>query len=92
VLRQNHHNGGRVLVHKVRERQRKALLTLGSIQPDAEEALRMLLDGPLEELEPSEQEEALAMEQEALDVIPVALQEEEDEINEDFKDDDKMDV
>jgi hypothetical protein len=29
--RQMSHNGGRVLVHKIRERQRKALLTLGSV-------------------------------------------------------------
>ena len=36
-------NGGRVLEHKVTVRQRKHLLTMGPIHPDAEEALRSLL-------------------------------------------------
>jgi hypothetical protein len=92
TLRHGHrlmsHNGGRVLEHKVRERQRKALLTLGSIHPDAMDALQMLLDGPItEELAPAELEEALAMEQEALDAIPEVHREEEDDIDEDFEED-----
>jgi hypothetical protein len=87
------HNGGRVLVHKVRERQRKALLTLGSIHPDAEEALQMLLDGPSwEKLAPADLKEALAIEQEALDAIPVVDEDEEDDINEDLEEDDEMGV
>jgi hypothetical protein len=52
------YNDGRILEHKVRERQRKALLTLGSIHPDAMAALQMLLNGP-----------NTAIEQEALDAI-----------------------
>jgi hypothetical protein len=53
------------------------------------DALQMLLDGPnMEELPPVELQEALAMEQEALDAIPEVCQEEEDDINENFEEDD----
>jgi hypothetical protein len=90
--RQMSHNGGRVLIHKVRDRQRKTLLIQGSIHPDAEDALKELLDGPMEELAPDELEEALVMEQEPLDAIPMVAQEEEDEINEDFEKEDDMGV
>eukprot|EP00596_Hydrurales_sp_CCMP1899_P003315 CAMPEP_0119051270 /NCGR_PEP_ID=MMETSP1177-20130426/72940_1 /TAXON_ID=2985 /ORGANISM="Ochromonas sp, Strain CCMP1899" /LENGTH=89 /DNA_ID=CAMNT_0007030413 /DNA_START=772 /DNA_END=1041 /DNA_ORIENTATION=+ len=83
------HSGGRVLQHKVRERQRKALLKLGSIHPDAMDALQMLLDGRnTEELPTAELQEALAIEQEALDAIPEVSREEEDDNNEDFEEDD----
>jgi hypothetical protein len=46
----------------------------------------------MEELAPGELEEALVMEQEALDAIPVVAQEEEDEIIEDFEKEDDMGV
>jgi hypothetical protein len=53
------------------------------------DALQMLIDGPnTEELPPAELQEALAIEQEALDAIPEVSREEEDDNNEDFEEDD----
>ena len=54
--RQQAHNGGRVLKRKVTQRQRKHLMQLGPVHPDAEEALQILLgQGPPErEMGPEE--------------------------------------
>jgi hypothetical protein len=53
------------------------------------DALQMLLNGPnTEELPPAELQEALAIEQEALDAIPEICRDEEDDVNEDFEEDD----
>jgi hypothetical protein len=53
------------------------------------DALQMLLDGRnTEKLPQAELEEALAIEQEALDDIPEVSREEEDDNNEDFEEDD----
>ena len=41
--RQQAHNGGRVLMRKVTQRQRKQLMTMGPVHSDAEEALQILL-------------------------------------------------
>jgi hypothetical protein len=53
------------------------------------DALQMLLDGRnTEELPTAELQEALAIEQEALDAIPEVSREEEEDNNEDFDEDD----
>ena len=41
--RQKAHNGGRVLARKVTQRQRKQLMTMGPVHPDADEAMKILL-------------------------------------------------
>jgi hypothetical protein len=80
------HNKGRVLKHKVNNRQRKHLLKMGSIHPDAEAALAILLTiGPIEdELEPAEVQVALEIEELALEDLPVVHQDEEDDYEEDY--------
>jgi hypothetical protein len=80
------HNNGRVLKHKVNNRQRKHLLKMGSIHPDAKDALAMLLTiGPVEDaLEPAEVQVALKIEEMALEDLPVAHQDEEDDFEEDY--------
>ena len=69
--RQQAHNGGRVLKRKVTQRQRKHLMQLGPVHPDAEEALEILLgQGPPEpEMGP---EEAQGM-QELIDEVDAGL-------------------
>jgi hypothetical protein len=55
------------------------------------DALQMLLDGPnTNELAPTELQEALAIDQDALDVIPEVYRGEEDDITENFEENDDM--
>ena len=79
------HNRGRVLKNKVINRQRKHLLKMGPIHYDAQEALLILLnEGPAEEeLAKDELQEALVNLDDALDAIPEADNEEEDDIPDD---------
>ena len=90
--RQLSHNGGRVLKRKITNRQRKYLLTMGSIHPDAEDALEKLLTiGPTEGvLALAEIEEALGIEEEAFANIIDAEHDEEDDIPDDFDDFDEV--
>jgi hypothetical protein len=84
--RQQAHNGGRVLKHKVSKRQRKHLLRMGPVHHDALEALEILLrNGPAEEeLAPGELQAALVLLEEALNDIPVIEQDEDDDNLEDL--------
>ena len=70
--RQQAHNGGRVLKHKVTQRQRKHLMQMGPVHPDAEEALRILLgQAPEEPAEAGEMEEGL---QELIEDVEAGLE------------------
>ena len=84
--RQTVHNEGLVIA-KITPRQRKGLLHLGSIHPDCEEALQLLIGNkPVEApLEGAELADALEMEQEALEELDEAEKEEEDEEMGDFE-------
>ena len=83
--RQLSHNGGRVLKRKVSATQRKHLLKVGIIYPDAVDALKIsqgkrVGDSKLNDLEV---EGALAMEEIALGDIAEASNDEDDDGEED---------
>ena len=81
--RQKAHNGGRVLKRKVTNRQRKHLLTMGPVHPDAQDALQILLGvQPPDQLAPGESEEALEIEHQHLNDIPEAEDENDDVVTE----------
>jgi hypothetical protein len=85
--RQLSHSGGRVLKRKVTNRQRKHLLKMGSIHPDAEEALTILLDNGRAnvELAPAEVHEALEIEELALAQSSDVENDEEDDLAADYE-------
>ena len=70
--RQLSHNGGRVLKRKVTQRQRKHLMQMGSIHPDAEDALKILLGRAL--LEPEIEGEMQGGLQALIDSVENGLQ------------------
>ena len=79
------HNGGRVLKRKVAKRQRKHLLTIGPVHPDAQGALNISLSiDEVVKLAFTEIEEALIIEEMNLNQIPDVFMEEEDEIPEEY--------
>jgi hypothetical protein len=76
-------NGGRVLKHKVSRRQRKHLLTMGPIHPDAQEALDKLLAIGRAEQPLDEEEIAHAMDEEDEALIAI----DQADLNSDDEDD-----
>ena len=85
------HNGGRVLKRKVTQRQRKHLLQMGPIHPDAEDALKILLgQAPIEAEEEGEMQAGLMA---LIDVVEDELQglgEGENDPDNDDDDDDQV--